>query len=115
MWAKRVLLSYLVCIPIPSRKFVLTDSLVAVGSAAACAIYLVWDYILRNAQQQRKPWSLKEEYRRLPLACIGGPLFAISLFWLGWTARPSVHWIVPVLAGFPCGIGYLLIFMALLK
>jgi hypothetical protein len=25
---------------------------------------------------------MQEEYRRLPLACIGGPLFAISEFWL---------------------------------
>ncbi|KAI9660530.1 MAG: hypothetical protein M1821_009881 [Bathelium mastoideum] len=88
---------------------------IAVGSAISCAMYLGWDYVLRNAQQQRKPWSLKEENRRLPLACFGGPLFAVSLFWLGWAARPSVHWIVPILAGIPCGIGYLLIFMALLN
>ena len=37
------------------------------------------------------------------------------MFWLGWSARPSVHWIVPLLAGIPYGIGYLLLFMALLN
>ena len=39
----------------------------------------------------------------------------ISLFWLGWGARPSVHWIVPTLAALPFGIGFLLIFMALIN
>lgn len=39
----------------------------------------------------------------------------ISLFWLGWGARPDVHWIVPTLAALPFGIGFLLIFMALIN
>ena len=56
-----------------------------------------------------------EEYRRLPLACLGGPLYVVSLFWLGWSASPHVHWIVPMLAGVPFGIGFVLIFMALLN
>jgi hypothetical protein len=56
-----------------------------------------------------------EEYRRLPLACIGGPLYVISLFWVGWTASPNIHWVVPFLSGIPFGMGYLLIFMAMLN
>lgn len=39
----------------------------------------------------------------------------ISLFWLGWTAHPSVPWIVPVLSALPFGVGFLLIFMALIN
>jgi signal transduction histidine kinase len=53
--------------------------------------------------------------RRLPLACIAGPFFVISAFWLGWTSRESVHWIVPTLAGILFGMGYLCLFMALLN
>lgn len=53
--------------------------------------------------------------RRLPLACIAGPFFVISSFWLGWTARASIHWIVPCLAGIMFGMGYLCLFMALLN
>lgn len=56
-----------------------------------------------------------EEYRRLPLACIGGPLYSATIFWLAWTANPSIHWIVPAIAGVPFGIGFLLIFMALIN
>lgn len=39
----------------------------------------------------------------------------ISLFWLGWTSRASVHWIVPMLSGVLFGMGFLLIFMAMLN
>ena len=39
----------------------------------------------------------------------------LAIFWLGWTSREGVHWIVPTLSGIPFGIGYLLIFMALLN
>ncbi len=39
----------------------------------------------------------------------------VSLFWLGWTARPEIHWIVPVLSALPFGVGFLLIFMALIN
>ena len=35
------------------------------------------------------------------------------MFWLGWTARSDVHWIVPVMSVAPFGWGFLLIFLAL--
>jgi len=78
-------------------------------------MYLSWDSILARAQDAHKPWADKEEMRRLPLACIAGPFFVISSFWLGWTAKESIHWIVPTLAGILFGMGYLCLFMALLN
>lgn len=89
---------------------------IGVGSTLGCAVHLYWDNFLHRAKSRDPPapWTQKEEYRRLPLAIIGGPFFAISLFWMGWTARPSIHWIVPVLAGVPFGVGFLLIFQGLL-
>ncbi|KAF2194435.1 MFS general substrate transporter [Zopfia rhizophila CBS 207.26] len=88
---------------------------IGVGAIIAAGIYLAWDSILVRAQRLAKPWSKSEEMRRLPLACIAGPFFVLSLFWAGWTAREDIHWIVPVLAGIPFGIGYLCVFMALLN
>ena len=85
------------------------------GSFAACGIFIRYDHILERAKKRHAPWSELEEYRRLPLACVAGPMCVLSLFWLGWTARASVPWIVPALAGVPFGIGYLLVFMALLN
>jgi len=90
---------------------------IGVGSIISCCVFLLWDvYLDRTRNKVPQPaWYGKEEYRRVPLACLGAPLLSISMFWLGWTARPSIHWIVPVLAAIPFGIAYLLIFMALLN
>jgi hypothetical protein len=55
------------------------------------------------------------EYLRLPLACIGGPSFVVALFWLGWTSRPSIPWIVPLLSMIPYGFAYQMIFMAMIN
>ncbi|KAL9121245.1 MAG: hypothetical protein Q9187_002200 [Circinaria calcarea] len=88
---------------------------IAVGACFACGIFLYYDTILQKAQKKNTSWSSIEEYRRLPLACLGGPLIVVSLFWLGWTASPRIHWIVPMLGGIFFGVGYLLIFMALLN
>ncbi|KAF5016205.1 hypothetical protein F66182_12188, partial [Fusarium sp. NRRL 66182] len=38
-----------------------------------------------------------------------------SLFWLGWSARDDVSFVVPMLAGIPFGSGFMLIFMAILN
>lgn len=86
-----------------------------IGAGALCAlpVFFGWDAFLEKAQAEGRPWTKKEEYRRVPLACIGGPLFVISLFWLGWASREDVPFWVPMLAGIPFGMGFQLIFMAL--
>ncbi len=61
---------------------------IAIGALIAGGCFLWYDGILRKAQQQNKPWAAVEESRRLPLACIGGPVFAASLFWLVSLRRP---------------------------
>ncbi|KAK4946861.1 hypothetical protein LTR66_014239, partial [Elasticomyces elasticus] len=46
------------------------------GAVGACVLYLYWDHVLLKAKTRSPPasWSQREEYRRLPLACFGGPL-----------------------------------------
>jgi hypothetical protein len=88
---------------------------IGIGAIISAGMYLAWDRILGRAQALNRPWSKSEEMRRLPLACVAGPFFVISLFWAGWSAREDTHWIVPVLSGIPFGIGYLCLFMALLN
>ncbi|KAJ4291968.1 hypothetical protein N0V90_009866 [Kalmusia sp. IMI 367209] len=83
---------------------------IGVGAIISAIFYLAWDFILRRAQAANKPWSRNEEMRRLPLACIAGPFFVISSFWLSWTARADVHWMVPCLASMLFGMGYLCLF-----
>lgn len=43
---------------------------------------------------------------RLPPMAIGGFLFAIGLFWFGWTATPKISWISPVFAAAVIGAGF---------
>lgn len=43
--------------------------------------------------------------------CIGSILIPIGEFWFSWTAQPSVHWILPILAGIPFGLGNGLVFI----
>ncbi|CAG7977620.1 unnamed protein product [Penicillium nalgiovense] len=88
---------------------------IGIGAILACGIFLWYDGYLARAKARNASWAFIEEYRRLPLACIGGPLYVISLFWVGWTASPNIHWVVPFLSGIPFGMGYLLIFMAMLN
>lgn len=85
------------------------------GGLIACGIFIYYDVVLQRAKKANASWSSIEEYRRLPLACLGGPLYVVSLFWLGWTADPKIHWAIPLMAGLPFGIGFVLIFMALLN
>jgi hypothetical protein len=89
----------------------------AIGGGALLGLPVFWGYvwILRRGQERDAPWAHREEYRRVPLACVGGPIFVISLFWLGWTAREDTSFVVPMLAGLFFGLGFECIFMALLN
>ncbi|KAL1953525.1 hypothetical protein VTO42DRAFT_2623 [Malbranchea cinnamomea] len=88
---------------------------IGLGSLIACIIFLWWDSYLHRARERGAKWTHVEEYRRLPLACIAGPMFVVSLFWIGWTAQPHIHWAVPMLSGILFGTGYMLIFIAILN
>lgn len=88
---------------------------IGIGALISLPIFYAYDGYLRRAQEHKRPWSMQEEYRRVPLACLGGPMFVIALFWLGWSSRSDVSFVVPMLAGLPFGLGFMLIFMALLN
>lgn len=49
---------------------------------------------------------------RLYNALLGSIMLPIGLFWFAWTPRPTIHWIVPILAGIPFGWGTLSIFIS---
>ncbi|KAI0023748.1 major facilitator superfamily domain-containing protein [Xylariomycetidae sp. FL0641] len=94
----------------PSRLLLLP---VAGGSFSGFLLFFVYDHVLHRAKELRKPWAMNEEYRRLPIACLGGPLCVVGLFWLGWTSVPSIHLSVPAISGVIFGLGFYFILMAL--
>ncbi|KAH8586258.1 MFS transporter [Bisporella sp. PMI_857] len=88
---------------------------IMIGAGMAFLIFLWYSSFHAKAQVANMPWAQVEEYRRLPLAAAGAPLIVIALFWLGWTSSVSINPIIPMIAGVWFGIGYLLIFMAMLN
>lgn len=87
---------------------------VGIGAASSCLFALFYDAFYEKAKKSGKRWASSPEYHRLPTSCVAGPCLTISLFWLAWSAKSSVHWIVPVLSGFVFGVGYQSIFISLL-
>ena len=84
-----------------------------IGSVIATFINI---WFLRPYPQLMKEWrGFPPPEKRLHSAMFGAPLFAISIFWLGWTGNyESVPWYVPALSTIPLGAGIVLVFMSFL-
>lgn len=65
------------------------------GALLSTAMSTIIDIIVRNWCRRHHDGTVPEEYRMLP-AMIGGPLVMTSLFWIGWTASPSIHYLSPI-------------------
>jgi len=53
--------------------------------------------------------------KRMPTAIFASFLAPISLLWFGWTARSSIHWIVPILGSSVYASSSLLLFNVVLN
>ncbi|KAI0287569.1 MFS transporter [Russula brevipes] len=58
--------------------------------------------------------ELKPE-ERMPAAIVGALIVPICLLWFGWTSRPSVHWIVPIIGSSLFSVSALLLFNVVLN
>ncbi|KXS94795.1 hypothetical protein AC578_4045 [Pseudocercospora eumusae] len=58
--------------------------------------------------------TIKPE-KRLPAAIVGSFFLPVCLFWFGWSARESVHWIMPIIGSVFFSIGGGALFNALLS
>lgn len=57
--------------------------------------------------------EIKPELRLVP-AFVGAFFIPVCLFWFGWSARPSVHWIMPIIGSSFFSIGSFLLFISVL-
>lgn len=62
--------------------------------AAGCSI-IIEQIIYRRSLRTNANGVTSIELRLIP-AMYGGPLMFASFFWIGWTAKPTVNWAVPV-------------------
>lgn len=89
--------------------------LVGTVIGACCGGAIVFYFAHRDGQKLKAGIPRKAE-DRLPVAMIGGVLFAITMFWFAWTAEyNSIPWIVPTIAGTFLATSILLIFVGYLN
>ena len=87
---------------------------IAVGNVVGYAAFVFIDRLtfrpLVLAAKERQDTGAIPPEARLYSALIGAFLLPISLFWFAWTARPTIHWICPVIASVPFAVGNVLVF-----
>lgn len=72
-------------------------------------------YLHRYTEPQfNENGELKPE-KRLPPAFVGAFAIPICLFWFGWSARPNIHWIMPIIGSGWFSIGTFLLFNSVLN
>jgi hypothetical protein len=86
---------------------------VGLGTIGGSAIILWYDGVAPRLSAKHP--TKHEEYLRLPLVCAGGPVYVLSMLWLGWTARADIHWFVPLSSMVPYGLSYHLIYVAIIN
>lgn len=86
---------------------------ILVGSLVVIPPFFLYLYFIQE-RQFNENGEIKPE-KRLPPACVGGFCIPLCLFWFGWTARPSVHWIVPIIGSGWFSVGAFLLFNSVLN
>ncbi|AMD18581.1 HBL321Wp [Eremothecium sinecaudum] len=110
---------------------------ISVGLWIGSAFYIWYDrrYLFPKAPAGTPPLDLPTSSRTTPfrghrdengnivplkpesimfVAKVGSVALPAALFWIGWSAKPSVHWMVPLAAGVPFGFSLVLIFFSVL-
>jgi DHA1 family multidrug resistance protein-like MFS transporter len=102
-WA--VLFSWFIIVPavlMGVYEFTLQQAGLAFSGAIAAAVLAaltsigIEQFLVRRGLYHNKTDSHPIELRLIP-AMIGAPLLPASLFWIGWTASPTIHWASPVI------------------
>jgi len=89
---------------------------IGLGVVSSTIISIIMDRTMYRrktlAMRARGDFSNLAPEERLYPAMIGSFLLPVGLFWFAWSARSDVHWISPVLATIPFGLGSVLVFCA---
>ncbi|QRV73197.1 major facilitator superfamily transporter [Ceratobasidium sp. AG-Ba] len=86
---------------------------VGLGIVIATALTPISNKIYYRAMEKGNGVAPPEA--RLVMGCVGAVLLPISMTWFAWTTYPSVHYIVPIIAGVPFGAGMLLVFTSVIS
>jgi len=81
----------------------------AVPTAIACDF---WIYQPLHRKAMKEGRHMVDPEHRLYSAMMGSLGVTVGLFWFGWTARASIHWIVPMIGVIPFAWGNLCVFVS---
>ncbi|KAJ5663448.1 Polyamine transporter 4 [Penicillium longicatenatum] len=81
------------------------------GCMVAPFILIALDYFLRIRNKLRSSSESFSPENKLRNALYGSFILPIALFWFGWSAKSSVHWICPILAQALAFVGSYLIYV----
>lgn len=81
------------------------------GAIVVIPIFIWYNRVFQQKQFNEKGVIIKPEMR-LPPAMVGAWCIPISLFFYGWSAKASVHWIVPMIGTMFFSIGALLVLVS---
>ncbi|KAJ5805760.1 uncharacterized protein N7503_003362 [Penicillium pulvis] len=82
------------------------------GCMVAPFILITLDYILRTRKSKlQSSTELFNPENKLRNALYGSFILPVALFWFGWSANSSVHWICPILAQALAFVGSYLIYV----
>ncbi|TRM61103.1 major facilitator superfamily domain-containing protein [Schizophyllum amplum] len=86
---------------------------IAIGGAiAVCINIFYFNARYEDSLKRRAPEPVPPE-KRLEMAVLAAPLYAISFFWFGWTSYPSISYWSPMIAGGLMGCSICFLFMSL--
>ncbi|KAI0340631.1 MFS general substrate transporter [Trametopsis cervina] len=87
---------------------------VGLGVAIGTALAPYQNKLYRQAMR-KSPTGKAPPEARLYMPMMGAILCPAGLFWFSWTSLPPIHYIVPILAGVPYGIGVAAIMQGLVQ
>ncbi|KAL9532684.1 Polyamine transporter [Sphaerulina musiva] len=88
---------------------------IGLGVLCGVAIGILCDqliYMKKHKQAVLQGKGILAPEERLYAGMIGATGLPVGLLWFAWTARPGVHWVVPVAAGVPFAMGNLTLFLS---
>lgn len=86
------------------------------GIGVGTMIVICSEPLIRKMIRMHKPDPNSESGDPPPeamvsIVCIAAVLIPAGEIWFAWTGTPNVHWIVPILAGVPFGMGNCAVFI----
>jgi MFS family permease len=66
---------------------------------------LIFSFTSDRYIAQRAAKGVLKPEDRLPLLILSGPVIAAGYIWYGWSSRPQLHWMVPIVGSGILGMG----------